>query len=480
MILVIDNHPYQYETEKLCRIFYPTDKIRTVFSPEEAKGDHIITSLSDDIISTQINIGGKKSVSRETVRDKNDIEMQLAGLLVRELSKITGITPEWGVLTGIRPSKIMMDRLEKTSEKEALEHFEKRFLVSREKAELALKVAKREKRITEKAVPRSVNLYVSIPFCPTRCNYCSFVSHSIEKTVKLMEPYIENLCREIEITGKIVKEEGLRLDTVYFGGGTPTTLDEYQLDTILSCIEDNFDLSDLLEYTVEAGRPDTVSSGKLRTLKKHNVGRISINPQTFNQQVLDNIGRKHTVEDIYKAFFLARECGFDNINMDLIAGLTGDTYESFCQSVDSAVKLQPENITVHTLSLKSSSYLVTEREKVGSSGALAAQMVNFAGKTLEKNDYMAYYMYRQSKSLGNLENVGWCKENRECLYNIFMMEECASVFSCGAGAVTKLVSPRDGKIERIFNYKYPYEYNDRFSDITKRKKRITEFFSEYK
>lgn len=284
--------------------------------------------------------------------------------------------------------------------------------------------------------------------------------------------------RSLKKTGQVAKALGLRLETVYFGGGTPTTLSASQLSRLFDVIEKNFDLSTLREYTVEAGRPDTVTEDKLMALKGAGVGRISINPQSFNDEVLDSIGRRHTSKQTLDAFALARKCGFNNINMDLIAGLPKDTFSSFKNSVDTAVSLGAESVTVHTLAMKSAAYMVTRENAYDISDKLLTfDMVEYSNSCLKSGGYYPYYMYRQSKSVGNLENVGWCKDNMDCLYNVYMMDETHSVFAVGAGAVTRLKNQDTGKIERIYNFKYPYEYIDRFDEIIERKKLIEKFYA---
>lgn len=287
------------------------------------------------------------------------------------------------------------------------------------KAQLALNVMHSENKIIALSTARSFSLYVSVPFCPTRCSYCSFVSHSIANAADLISPYVDLLCREIAENGKIAAKLGLHLETIYFGGGTPTTLSAEQLDKILTAVENAFDLSTLREYTVEAGRPDTVTEQKLNTLFAHNVGRISINPQTFNDAVRANVGRRHTTEQTIAAYNLARKVGFENINMDFIAGLNGDTLDSFKNSIDTAVDMGADSVTVHNLALKSGAYLVTEKEYFDlSQRNTAYNMIDYSAQKLSQSGYYPYYMYRQSKSLGNLENVGWCKTNKDCLYNV--------------------------------------------------------------
>ncbi|MBP3330677.1 MAG: coproporphyrinogen dehydrogenase HemZ [Clostridia bacterium] len=472
MVLVNKGHSFNYETENLCRVFFPLEKIE-VLSEEKESDRKIITEKINNRIRVTICFGNEEKMLEKVLEDDDDSELEIATLLFKLLCEETSYVPQWGLLTGVRPSKLMLRLIEDTDEEKAEKYFKEKLLVSDKKTSLAMSVAKCEEKIISRSEPESFSLYISIPFCPTRCNYCSFVSHSIEKTKKLIKPYVENLCEEIRLTGKIAKDLNLKLETVYFGGGTPTTLEAAELEKLLTAVKENFDLSTCFEYTVEAGRPDTVTREKLDTLKSNNVTRISINPQTFNDKVLENIGRRHTAEETINAFKMSREAGFDNINMDLIAGLSSDTAESFSETLDIINELSPENVTVHTLALKRSSYLAGDTSGM-SDGLLANEMINLSHEKL--NSYIPYYMYRQSKSLGNLENVGWCKKGYECAYNIFMMEECHTILACGAGAVTKLKDPDSNAIERIFNFKYPYEYNDRLNELFERKQRIYEFY----
>lgn len=488
MILFCISHSFHYELENLFRLFFPLEKITVKREYEKTEEDYLYTELEPLGESTRLlsrlSLGGSLSENSSVLSDEcaGDFERELAKLSFALLTEKCGFVPKWGILTGVRPSKLMMNLINSLGETGAVEYFTKELLVSPEKAELAKTVAAAEKRITDMSQRDSCSLYISIPFCPSRCSYCSFVSHSISSpsAKKLIPDYVEKLCEEIRLTGQKVRENNLKIMSVYWGGGTPTTLSAPQLDTVLTAIEQSFNLSGCLEYTVEAGRPDTVTKEKLVTLKKHGVNRISINPQTFSDEVLLNIGRRHTVADTVDRFHEARELGFDNINTDLIAGLPGDTLESFRHSIDSAIALSPENITVHTLALKRSSTIVTQSESGTLDKNITADMLRYASDSLYKAGYTPYYMYRQSKSLGNLENVGWCKKGRDCLYNVFMMEECHSVFSAGAGGVTKLVEPGGKHIERIFNYKYPFEYISRFEELAARKNGITQFFTEYK
>lgn len=489
MILRVIDHKFHYEAENLCRVFFPFEKITVVRDFEGEDRLTVITSMKKDGASAEISVSfnsdgaeysDKAAVSaNEDNKDFYDLcEKKMMVMLFSILSSATGYVPQWGILTGVRPSKLMTGLVAEMGDENAKKYFTDELLVKKNKTQLAYSVSKAEEKIIALSKKESFSLYISIPFCPTRCNYCSFVSHSVEQAKKLIPEYVENLCVELEYTAEIAKKLGLRLESIYWGGGTPTTLSAEQLARVCSVISKNFDLSYLREYTVEAGRPDTVTEEKLIALKMAGVSRISINPQTFNDSVLRAIGRKHTSAQTLDAFRMARDAGFDNINMDLIAGLTTDTFPSFCHTLDTAVSLNPENITLHTLALKRSSRIVTGKIDV-ENGELANKMLRRAEREFTENGYEPYYMYRQSRSLGNLENVGWCKEGYECLYNIFMMEECHTVLAAGAGAVIKLKQYGVNNIDRIFNYKYPYEYNTRFDEIIKRKENILRFYEMY-
>ncbi len=486
MILRIFGHDFHYECESLCRVYFPNEKINIVYDAsgedERIVETHCVEGENGNMLRVEADINGEKrsleafvEASADEMRDK--CELKTAQLIFEALSDITGYTPPWGVQTGVRPSKLVLRLLEEMSREEAYEYFTKELLVSEEKANLAFSVAEAEQKIINLSQDKSFSLYVSIPFCPSRCSYCSFVSHSIgnANAKRILPEYLDKLAEELEITGEIACELGLRLESIYFGGGTPGVLEAPQMDRLLSVIEKKFDLSTLREYTVEIGRPDTVTPEKLRILRLHNVGRISINPQTFNQETLELIGRNHSVEQSVKAYQLAKSYGFESINMDLIAGLPDESFEDFCSSVDTAISLAPENITVHTLALKRSSNLNAAGAEVAD-GNNAKKMLEYAASRLEKCGYSPYYMYRQSKCLGNLENVGWCKDGHDCLYNVFMMEECHTVLAVGAGAVIKLCEPKTHNVERIFNYKYPYEYISGFDKINERKNGIKSFY----
>lgn len=489
MILRIFGHDFHYECESLCRVFFPNEKINIVYdnSSEDEKTviTRYITIDSGSRVEVEAIIGEEKRfLFSEVVAEGTQLavksELRICQLIFDALSDITGYRPPWGIQTGVRPSKLMLRLIDEMGVDAAVKYFKDDLFVSNEKTSLAYTVAAAEQKIIELSRRESFSLYVSIPFCPSRCSYCSFVSHSIDNAnaKRILPEYLERLADEIELTGKIASSLGLRLESVYFGGGTPGVLEAPQLDRLLCAVENSFDLSTVREYTVEIGRPDTVTPEKLRILKLHNVGRISINPQTFNQKTLEIIGRKHSVEQSLKAYRLSKTYGFECVNMDLIAGLPEESFDDFCSSVDTAVSLSPENITIHTLALKRSSNLNASGAEV-QDGNTAKKMLEYASERLEKSGYEPYYMYRQSKCVGNLENVGWCKKGKECLYNVFMMEECHTVLAVGAGAVTKLCEPETANVERIFNYKYPYEYISGFDKISERKNGIKSFYASY-
>ena len=427
-----------------------------------------------------MNIGSfNKSETAVKKLTDDDNELVSAQLLYKLLCDFTGLTQPWGILTGVRPVKLLRRLAEESSEEQAVKKFEKDFFVSNEKIALSRETEHNERKILELSKPESFSLYVGIPFCPSRCSYCSFVMASIERAEKLIEPYTKLLCEEIKRTAEIANKLGLRLETVYFGGGTPTTLSAEQLDTVLGTVNNSFDMSTCREFTVEAGRPDTIDIAKLFALKENKVDRISINPQTVNNEVLKTIGRKHTAQQFFDAFELARKCGFDNINTDLIAGLPTDTTESFKNSLDSIVRLNAECITVHTLCMKRASRLTTEGVTLDLQQARdAREMLAYTQNVLGQNEYIPYYMYRQSRMVGNLENVGWSKRGFESLYNVYVLDETHTILACGSGGVTKLKRNNPDYLERIFNFKYPYEYIDRFDELIQRKSGIMQFYGQ--
>lgn len=479
MNLYVKNHNFHFELENLTRLFFPNEKITVIRDFSEPQPPYIYTEVSDKI-TISVNIGSfNKSETAVKKLTDDDNELVSAQLLYKLLCDFTGLTQPWGILTGVRPVKLLRRLAEESSEEQAVKKFEKDFFVSNEKIALSRETEHNERKILELSKPESFSLYVGIPFCPSRCSYCSFVMASIERAEKLIEPYTKLLCEEIKRTAEIANKLGLRLETVYFGGGTPTTLSAEQLDTVLGTVNNSFDMSTCREFTVEAGRPDTIDVAKLIALKENKVDRISINPQTVNDEVLKTIGRKHTAQQFFDAFELARKCGFDNINTDLIAGLPTDTPESFKNSLDSIVRLNAECITVHTLCMKRASRLTTEGVTLDLQQARGARkMLAYTQNILGQNEYIPYYMYRQSRMVGNLENVGWSKKGFESLYNVYVMDETHTILACGSGGVTKLKRNNPDYLERIFNFKYPYEYIDRFDELIQRKSGIMQFYGQ--
>lgn len=479
MNLYVKNHNFHFELENLTRLFFPNEKITVIRDFSEPQPPYIYTEVSDKI-TISVNIGSfNKSETAVKKLTDDDNELVSAQLLYKLLCDFTGLTQPWGILTGVRPVKLLRRLAEESNEEQAIKKFKKDFFVSNEKIALSRETEHNERKILELSKPESFSLYVGIPFCPSRCSYCSFVMASIERAEKLIEPYTKLLCEEIKRTAEIANKLGLRLETVYFGGGTPTTLSAEQLDTVLGTVNKSFDMSTCREFTVEAGRPDTIDIAKLFALKENKVDRISINPQTVNDEVLKTIGRKHTAQQFFDAFELARKCGFDNINTDLIAGLPTDTPESFKNSLDSIVRLNAECITVHTLCMKRASRLTTEGVTLDLQQARdAREMLAYTQNILGQNEYIPYYMYRQSRMVGNLENVGWSKRGFESLYNVYVMDETHTILACGSGGVTKLKRNNPDYLERIFNFKYPYEYIDRFDELIQRKSGIMQFYGQ--
>lgn len=479
MNLYVKNHNFHFELENLTRLFFPNEKITVIRDFSEPQPPYIYTEVSDKI-TISVNIGSfNKSETAVKKLTDDDNELVSAQLLYKLLCDFTGLTQPWGILTGVRPVKLLRRLAEESNEEQAVKKFENDFFVSNEKIALSRETEHNERKILELSKPESFSLYVGIPFCPSRCSYCSFVMASIERAEKLIEPYTKLLCEEIKRTAEIANKLGLRLETVYFGGGTPTTLSAEQLNTVLRTVNNSFDMSTCREFTVEAGRPDTIDIAKLFALKENKVDRISINPQTVNDEVLKTIGRKHTAQQFFDAFELARKCGFDNINTDLIAGLPTDTPESFKNSLDSIVRLNAECITVHTLCMKRASRLTTEGVTLDLQQARdAREMLAYTQNILGQNEYIPYYMYRQSRMVGNLENVGWSKRGFESLYNVYVMDETHTILACGSGGVTKLKRNNPDYLERIFNFKYPYEYIDRFDELIQRKSGIMQFYGQ--
>ena len=381
--------------------------------------------------------------------------------------------PPWGALAGVRPTKISTKHLlEGGTEKSAAKLMEKTYFVTPERRRLALDCSRSTVEAVRKQGDNDISLYVGIPFCPTRCAYCSFVSRTIGRRTELLDPYLDALHREIAMTGRLLADDRKQVRTVYIGGGTPTTLSSQQMATLLDAIRDSFDLSGCLEFTVEGGRPDTLSYEKLKTIRDHGADRMSINPQTMVDAVLKKCGRPHTGSDVLQAYQWAKDAGFEDINMDLIAGLPGDNFDGFRYSLDAVAALEPANITVHTLALKKGADLFEKKVALPSAQEVT-EMVAYANHTLSDLSYKPYYLYRQKYMSGSFENVGWSKNHRDCLYNIYMMEEIHTILSLGGGGMNKVNLP-GGRLERFHNPKFPEQYIEMIDSVLEDKKKLFE------
>ena len=469
-----------YEAEHTARMFFRMQ--RADCPPPD--GDYLLVSAKPYAFLALLRRGGVtrwQALPADPDADLPSREYALCKMLYQFLQRQTGIRPPWGMMTGVRPVRIIHDmRAAGATEQQIEDRFIGHFDCTRQRFDMAKRIADLQRPILEAARPMDCSLYAGIPFCPSRCSYCSFVSRTVgdKVTRALVQPYVDCLCRELETMRQVAADCGLDVKTLYIGGGTPTSLSADQLRQLMGKLAGLFDLGRLQEYTVEAGRPDCTDYEKLCVLKEYGATRISINPQTFSDQVLKNIGRKHTARDILDCFAAARRAGHGNINMDLIAGLPGDTVEGFRKSLKTAISLEPENITVHTLTLKRASNLVVEHRAAAYDDV--ARMLESCA-LLEQAGYVPYYLYRQKGTLQNLENIGWCKPGYEGLYNIYIMEEVHTILSAGAGGSTKLVQPgvRHARIERIFNYKYPTEYIDHFDTVLSRKEGVKDFYAEF-
>lgn len=480
MTIIFKNHKFKYEIEATVKLFIPATSFEFVYDEKCSDSEVVFTEIrrgkSYNLFLVYVRKDGKVIRKATFINNDENIseEYILCRLVFECLEELTGKTCEWGLLTGIRPVKKFNMLIEQGySKSEIFGMMKDKYLISDKKAELAYLTAQTQLPLLRLPDKKKVGLYISIPFCPTRCSYCSFVSHSIESAKKLVPQYVEKLCEEIEITGKLIADTGISVDTVYIGGGTPTSLSAEQLGTVMKKLSESVDLSGIREYTVEAGRPDTITAEKLETIKKLGADRISVNPQTLNNDVLKAIGRNHSAEQIFEAYEMAGKTGFKAVNMDLIAGLPTDTIESFRKTIDGVIALDPENITVHTLTLKRSSTLFPDGKSQIENPV--SEMVDYAQEKLIENGYLPYYLYRQKNTVDNLENVGYSKRGYESLYNIFIMDEIQTIIGVGCSASTKLVTA-DGKITRIHNYKFPYEYINRFDELMLKKSEIYNFF----
>ena len=470
MNLYLIGHDYRYAAEQMLLTLFPDE--RPVYPDGRPTGDRAelrlmsgakVTTATCVLVYQGRTANGRTSVPNEELTGPNETDRRLQGAVKRAFYRAAmgiGLPHRpWGMLTGVRPGKLMTPLLAQgLNDAQAARYFERHYDVAPARAALVVRTAHATLRAMDSLGSKDVCLYVGIPFCPTRCAYCSFVSQSVEKSMALVPEFLQALAREIAATAEAVHRAGLRVVSLYIGGGTPTTLSARQLDALCTQLDAAFDLSALREFTVEAGRPDTITADKLHVLRAHRVDRISVNPQTLDDRVLETIGRRHTADDIRRAMEQVKKANFPHVNMDLIAGLPEDTPEGFARSLDEVISMGADNITVHTLSLKKGSRITLEGSRIPGAEEVA-EMLDYADPTLRKNGFAPYYLYRQKYMSGSFENVGWTKPGGTGLYNIYIMEELHSILSLGAGGSTKMVG--GGQIRRAFNAKYPREYIDR-------------------
>ena len=427
--------------------------------------------------TTKITLDGKTATATRRLKAaKETVQLRRRALQQSYYLAAIALLPElpaWGALAGVRPTKITTKHLlEGGTQRTAAQLLKDVYFVTPARRELAVDCSVSTVNAAKLLEPTDLSLYIGIPFCPTRCAYCSFVSRSVGKRTELLEPYLEALTKELTVTAQLLANSGRQVRTIYIGGGTPTTLSAEQMARLLDAIHDHFDLSRCIEFTVEGGRPDTLDAEKLRTIREHGADRMSINPQTMIDSVLRASGRPHRSEDVRRSYAQAVEAGYKAINMDLIAGLPTDTVEGFCRSLDEVAALNPANITVHTLALKKGADLFERRENLPSA-AEVTEMVAYANQTLRNLGYKPYYLYRQKYMSGSFENVGWSRDSLDCLYNIYMMEEVHTILSLGGGGMNKVNFP-DGSLKRFHNPKFPEQYIEMIDDVLQQKQELFE------
>ena len=467
MKLTLIGHDDRYAVEQLQLSLFPDAEGEAVSTLH--RGETWLTATAKITVNgVTAHASRRIKTAEETVRLRRRCLQQSYYLAAKQLLPVT---PPWGALAGVRPTKITTKHmLEGGTPQSADKLLRDVYYVTADRRRLAVECSASTVRAAGLLQPGDVSLYVGIPFCPTRCSYCSFVSRTIGKKTELLEPYLQALEQEMAVTGRLLKQSGRTVRTVYIGGGTPTTLSAPQMARLLDGIQQQFDLSRCIEFTVEGGRPDTLDPEKLRTIRAHGADRMSINPQTMEDRVLRACARPHKAADVLRAYGEAVDAGFPAVNMDLIAGLPTDTVEGFCRSLDTVAAMNPANITVHTLALKKGADLFEKRENLPSAEAVT-EMVAYAGKTLRSLGYKPYYLYRQKYMSGSFENVGWSRDNLDCLYNIYMMEELHTILSLGGGGMNKVNLP-DGTLRRFHNPKFPEQYIELLPSVLQQKEEL--------
>ena len=470
MNLTLSGHDDRYAVEQLLLSLFPENTPLEAVSSLHRGEVWITARASITLDGKTVQAVRRLKTADETVRLRRRALQQSVYLAAVQLLPTQ---PAWGALAGVRPTKITTKHLLEGGTPQSADKLLKDvYFVTPERRKLAVQCSQSTVKAARLLEPQDISLYVGIPFCPTRCTYCSFVSRTVGKKTELLEPYLNALLKEIEVTGALLAKSGRRVRTIYIGGGTPSTLSTPQLWRLMDAIAAAFDLSNCLEFTVEGGRPDTLDEEKLRAIRVHGANRMSINPQTMEDSVLRACGRPHKAGDIVRAYHQAVAAGFDAINMDLIAGLPEDTIEGFCRSLDAVAALNPSNITVHTLALKKGADLFEKRGSLPTAEEVT-EMVAYANKTLSALGYKPYYLYRQKYMSGSFENVGWSRDGMDCLYNIYMMEEVHTILSLGGGGMNKVNLP-DGHLQRFHNPKFPEQYIELLPRVLEQKKELFE------
>ena len=468
MNLTLIGHDDRYAVEQLQMALFPAGSEGDAVSALHRGNIWLTATTKITYLGRTVSASRRIKAAEETVRLRRRALQQS---YYQAAIQLLDATPAWGALAGVRPTKITTRHmLEGGTPKSADKLLKDVYYVTPQRRKLAVDCSVSTVNAARLLEENDLSLYVGIPFCPTRCTYCSFVSRTIGKKTELLNPYLEALLKELEISGKLLADSGKQIRTIYIGGGTPTSLSTPQMAYLLDAIRDSFDLSRCIEFTVEGGRPDTLDAEKLRTIAAHGADRMSINPQTMEDHVLRACGRPHKAADVVRAYREAVDAGFNAINMDLIAGLPEDSIDGFKRSLDAVAALDPANITVHTLALKKGADLFEKRVNLPSAEEVTA-MVAYANETLASKAYKPYYLYRQKYMSGSFENVGWSRDNLDCLYNIYMMEEVHTILSLGGGGMNKVNFP-DGSLRRFHNPKFPEQYIEMIDDVCKQKEEM--------
>ena len=468
MNLTITGHDDRYAVEQLMLSLFPEDTRAQAQSTLHRGKMWLTASARITLDGKTVRASRRLRADRETVRLRRQALQQSLYLAAIQLLPEL---PPWGALAGVRPTKITTRHLlEGGTPASADRLLRDVYYVTPDRRKLSVDCSESTVAAAGLLSPEDVSVYVGIPFCPTRCSYCSFVSRTVGRKTELLEPYLQALLEEIHFTGELLASSGKKIRTLYIGGGTPTTLSSSQLARLMDALGESFDLCRCLEFTVEGGRPDTLDEEKLQTIRLHGADRMSINPQTMEDAVLRACGRPHRGEDVLRAYAQAEQCGYQAINMDLIAGRPQDSPEGFRRSLDAVAALHPANITVHTLALKKGADLFEKRAQLPSP-AQVTDMVSYASQTLRGLGYKPYYLYRQKYMSGSFENVGWSRDNLDCLYNIYMMEELHTILSLGGGGMNKVNLP-NGRLERFHNPKFPEQYIEMLPNVLKQKEEL--------